>query len=73
MKLEGRLVNFRIQNIYHPEPSEVLERLYGRNILQGRVTLTMPGPAPDQFYLVVQVEGLDEPLIVPSEALSGVV
>ena len=73
VKLENRLVNFRIQDVYHPEPREILERLYGRNILQGRVTMVMPGTNGAERFLVVEVAGLDEPLIVPVQALAGVI
>jgi hypothetical protein len=70
--LRNRLVNFRICDIYHPDPRDLLKAIYGENILQGQVCDLTTGGADGEAYLVVRVEGLSEPTIIPRRAVLGV-
>jgi hypothetical protein len=69
--LKNRLVSFRIVDVYHPDPAELLRSVYGQSILQGQVTDSTEDAGPDG-YLVVQFKDFPEPLIVPMRAVIGV-
>ncbi len=59
-------VRFLVRDIIHPHPVEVLYELYEKDCLQGEViALTDDGQEPEGF-MVVQVRGLREPVIVPA-------
>jgi hypothetical protein len=59
-------VRFLVRDIVHPRPVEVLYELYEKDCLQGEVlALTDDGQEPEAF-MVVQVRGLREPVIVPA-------
>ena len=73
MNLVNRLVNFRIRDVYVPDPQSVLEKLFGEHVLQGRVLdISRSGSNEDQFA-VIEVEGLDQPIIVPADRILGCV
>ena len=56
--IRNRLVNFKIRDVYIPDPREILVELYANDILQGRVLdLTDTGSAK-QAFVVVEVEGV---------------
>ena len=48
------------------QDSDVLMRLFGRRLLQGRVLTTTPGRNAAS-YVVVSVPELDEPVVVPTD------
>lgn len=63
-QLKNRRVRFRILDIYIPEPAKLLMDLHGGDILQGQVVdLSDDGTEKDTF-LVVQVKGIERPVIV---------
>ena len=69
MDVRAQIVQFKIRDIYYPEPTQVLVALYSDNLLIGKVVaLSDSGMHKDAFVAVV-VEGLEEPLIVPVERL----
>lgn len=73
VELKDRWVNFRIRDVYLPDPRIVLEELFGSDLLQGRVLdLSDSGPAREAFA-VVRVEGLNQPVVVPVNRILGVV
>ena len=58
-------VQFRIADIIHPSPVFVLRQLFENNVLEGEViAVTHDGSEPDNF-LVLNVPGVSEPVIVP--------
>ena len=64
--MRSLFVDFRIADIIHPEPAEVLRQLYEHNGLSGEViAVTDDGDCPEQF-VVVRVANLPEPVIVPA-------
>ena len=70
--IRNRLVNFRIRDVYIPDPREILVALYANDILQGKVLdLTDSGTAK-RAYAVVEVDGVDRHVIVPMERILGV-
>ena len=70
MDLRNRWVHFRVLDIYYPDPTKVLIDLHGNEILTGKVLdLSDSGMQKDAF-IVVKVEGVEEPVIVPVERIS---
>jgi hypothetical protein len=57
-------VEIPIQDVYFPDKAEVLEKLHGKTIVQGRVAELTRGPEGEMFA-VIEVEGLAQPVIVP--------
>jgi hypothetical protein len=71
MHLRDQWVHFKVLDAYHPEPTKVLLDLHGNDILLGKVIdLSDSGMQKDAF-LVVKVEAIEEPLIVPVERILG--
>ena len=69
MDLRDQRVQFKIRDIYHPDPTQVLDDLYGDDLLTGKVvTLSDSGMQKDAFA-VVEVEGIKELMIVPVERI----
>jgi len=69
---KNRLVNFRIIDVYHPEPQELLMRFFGKTVLQGEVREVTGQPGGSDTYLLVHVRDLPEPVIVPMHSILGV-
>jgi hypothetical protein len=69
----NRLVNFRITDVFHPEPQELLVRVFGKTVLQGQVREITGAPGDAERYLVIHVRDLSEPVIVPLRSILGVV
>lgn len=60
----NQLINFKIVDVYHPEPDQVLRELYGDDLLQGLVVDISQGESPEATFAVVQVDGLRSPVVV---------
>lgn len=60
----NQLINFKIVDVYHPEPDQVLRELYGDDLLQGLVVDISQGKSPEAAFAVVQVDGLRSPVVV---------
>jgi hypothetical protein len=72
-ELRNRWASFRIQDVFIPDPEKLLVDLYGHNVLQGKIVdLSEGGPGGDMF-VVVEVLGIDQPLIVPLARVLSVV
>lgn len=63
-----KTVRFRVGDVVHPRPMQVLTELFRHLSLEGRVVATTDGEMP---YLVVRVTGLDEAVIIPLEKTSS--
>jgi hypothetical protein len=70
--LRNRWVHFKVRDVYIPDPQQVLAELYGNDILQGKVLDLTQNRASDQPFVVVKVDGLKEPLIIPLEQILGI-
>ena len=73
MTLQNRLVHFRIRDVYYPEPQQVLFELHGEDLLQGRVIDVTDNEGREGAYAVIQVDGIDKPLIVALTRIMGAV
>lgn len=67
--MEGTLVSFPVRDVYLPSVEEVLLRLHGDDVLQGRIIDYSDGGEHGGTFAIIRVEGLPEPLIVPVEHL----
>jgi hypothetical protein len=72
LELINRLVNFKIRDVYMPDPREILDELHSNDILQGRVLDLTDSGATKQAFVVVEVEGVSSHVIVPMESILGV-
>ena len=71
--MKDQWVNFRVRDVYIPDPQEVLTELHGNDILQGRVIAVSDNQTQDGSYAVVEVRGMREPLVVPLKGILDVV
>ncbi len=62
--LPNKYVRFHINDIYVPEPAEILVELHGRDLLSGRIIYFSDGGAQRNAYAVMEVDGLSRPVVV---------
>jgi hypothetical protein len=65
--LRNRRVHFKLRDIYHPDLTQVLMELHGEDVLTGTVVDMTDSGLQVGAYIVVEVEGLKGPVIVPAE------
>jgi hypothetical protein len=58
-------VNFRICDAYVPEPVQILLELHGKDQLQGKVIDVSDAGSQGEAFVVVEVEGLSQAVVVP--------
>jgi phosphoglycolate phosphatase-like HAD superfamily hydrolase len=73
VKLQNRLVNFRVCDVHFPEPEKVLAELFGHHLLQGRVTGATVDSAGGGQFAIVEVDGIEKPVFVPIDRILGIV
>jgi hypothetical protein len=62
-------VRFKLRDIYHPDPAKVLIDLHGTDVLTGTVFDMTDSGQHAGVFIVVDVEGIEEPVIVPVEQI----
>jgi hypothetical protein len=67
MDLKDQRVQFKIRDVYHPDPIQVLLDLHGDDFLTGKVVALSDSGMHKDAFVVVEVEGIDELIIVPVE------
>ena len=72
MDLKDHTVNFRICDIFYPDCQQILFRLHGNDVLQGRVVDLSESGLLDGSFVEIDVEGLAEKVIVPLERILGI-
>ena len=70
MELRNRWIHFRICDVYVPDPEKILMDQYGDHLLQGRVKDL--SESSGDVFAVVDVEGMDVPVIVAVNRILGV-
>jgi hypothetical protein len=65
-QLKNRWVSFRILDVYIPDPLKILMDLHSGDILQGKVIDLSDTGTEKEAFLVVEVEGIEQPVIVPA-------
>ena len=71
MELQGRLVQFAIRDIAFPSPDAVIKMLHEHDLLAGRVLDVSDSGETKDAFVVVKVEGLEQPVVVPVAHLKG--
>lgn len=72
MNLKDQWVNFRVRDVYMPEPGQLLRELHGNDILQGRALALSDNEMHDGCFVVIEVQGTREPVIVPLKGIVSV-
>ena len=62
--LRGRLVKFRVRDIYLPQPFVILDTLHGGDELKGKVVEVSDGGKDGKSFVVIEVNSLRQPCIV---------
>jgi hypothetical protein len=71
MDLRDQRVQFKIRDVYHPNPMKILLHLHGVDLLIGKVVdLSDRGMAKDAF-VVVEVESIEALVIVAAGRIVG--
>ena len=69
--VRNRWVNFRISDVYIPDPAQILMELHGKDLLQGKVIDVSDSGTQQEAFAVVEVEGLKQPVVVPMNRIRG--
>ena len=69
--MRNRWVNFKIKDVYVPEPGQILLELHGDDLLQGKIIDSSDSGFQKNAFAVVEVEGLDQPVVVPMDRIKG--
>ena len=69
MGLMGRTVVFAIHDIEFPSPESVLVSLHGDELLCGEVVDFSDSTSDHQAFVVVKVERVDQPVVVPLDRI----
>ena len=70
-ELLNRHVQFKVSDIYLPDPLTVMSELYGESVLEGRVLDITENDGGARFA-VVKVSGLQSPVVIAIEHITGV-
>jgi hypothetical protein len=70
--LLNRFVRFKVSDVAIPGPQEVINELYGGDIVQGKVVDLTESGSQERAFVVVKVEGMREFLILPAEKVIGI-
>ena len=65
MDFRNQRVRFKIRDVYYPDPTKVLLDLHGEDLLAGMVVDISDSGMQVDAFVVVEVEGIAEPVIVP--------
>lgn len=71
--MKNRWVSFRIVDVYIPDPLKILMDLHGDDILQGKVIDLSDNGTEKEAFMIVEVEGIEQPVIVPAGRILGLV
>ena len=70
--LKGRHVHFYVKDAYVPEPAQILAQLHGQDLLQGWIVDVSDNNVKQEDFVVVEVEGLSQPVVVAASKLTQV-
>jgi hypothetical protein len=71
MDFRDQWVRFKICDVYHPDPTQILLDLHSNDLLVGQVVDVSDSGLQKEVFVIVQVEGIEAPIIVPVERLLG--
>ena len=69
MALKDQKVQFKVRDVYHPTPIQVLFDLHGDDLLSGKVVALSDSGMQKDAFVVVEVEGMEELIVVPVERI----
>jgi hypothetical protein len=69
MVCRNQRIHFKIRDVYHPDPAQVLKELHGDDLLIGTIIDFSDSGMQVDAFVVVEVDGLEEPVIVPTERI----
>ena len=69
--MRNHWVNFKIKDVYVPEPGQILLELHGDDLLQGKIVDSSDSGFQQDAFAVVEVEGLAQPVVVPMNRIKG--
>jgi hypothetical protein len=70
--VRNQWVHFRIRDVYYPDAVQVLDKLHGDDLLQGKVIDMSDNGDHNGAFAVVEVEGMEQPVVVPVQYILGV-
>jgi hypothetical protein len=65
-------VQFRIENVYIPEPAQLLVEIHGKDILLGEMIDVSESDVQSEAFAVVEVEGLSRSVVVATKYLEEI-
>jgi hypothetical protein len=65
-------VQFKVSDIYLPDPRNLLWELHANDLLQGRVVELSDSGQEQNVFAIIEVEGIKQPVIVPVKGLVSV-
>jgi hypothetical protein len=71
MDFRDQWVRFKICDAYHPDPTQILLDLHSNDLLVGQVVDVSDSGLQKEVFVIVQVEGIEAPIVVPVERLLG--
>jgi hypothetical protein len=72
MELRNRWVSFKIRDVYIPDSQTLLMELHGDDILQGKTIDLSDSGTKEEAFVVVEVEGVAQPVIIAVSRLLAV-
>lgn len=69
--VRDRWVHFKISDVYFPDAAKILGELHGEDLLQGKVLDVSDSGGEEGAFVVVEVEGLTEPVVVAVGRIKG--
>ncbi len=73
MELRNRWVHFRIRDVCIPDPQKLLIELHGNDLLQGKVIDLSDSETQKEAFVIVEVEGITQLVIIPTDRILDVV
>ena len=61
----NRWVTFKIADVRYPDHSTILHELHREDTLKGKVVALSDSGEPGQAFAVVEVDGINQPVVVP--------
>lgn len=72
MELRNRQVRFRVRDVHIPDPQKLLMELHGDDLLQGKAIDLSDDGVQQETFVVIEVVGLAQPVIIAVDRLLDV-
>lgn len=71
--VRDREVRFQIGDVYYPDAASILKELHSDDVLRGRVIDLSEAGERGETFVVVQVNGLAQPVVVPLRCIQDAI